>query len=232
MIYTVMIVEDDEVISQVLSRQLKRWGYQVQTVEDFETVLEQFLAVQPDLVLLDISLPFFHGYHWCTEIRKVSKIPILFISSAKDNMSLVMALSMGADDFIAKPFDLDVAVAKIQALLRRAYDFGSQSSQMEYRGAVLSLGDAALSYQGQTLELTKNEFKILQTLLENQGCTVSRESIMRQLWQDDSFIDDNTLTVNIARLRKKLEEMGLSGWIVTRKGLGYMAPSDKKEVQP
>ncbi len=232
MIYTVMIVEDDEVISQVLSRQLKRWGYQVQTVEDFETVLEQFLAVQPDLVLLDISLPFFNGYHWCTEIRKVSKIPILFISSAKDNMSLVMALSMGADDFIAKPFDLDVAVAKIQALLRRAYDFGSQSSQMEYRGAVLSLGDAALSYQGQTLELTKNEFKILQTLLENQGCTVSRESIMRQLWQDDSFIDDNTLTVNIARLRKKLEEMGLSGWIVTRKGLGYMAPSDKKEVQP
>lgn len=232
MIYTVMIVEDDEVISQVLSRQLKRWGYQVQTVEDFETVLEQFLAVQPDLVLLDISLPFFNGYHWCTEIRKVSKIPILFISSAKDNMSLVMALSMGADDFIAKPFDLDVAVAKIQALLRRAYDFGSQSNQMEYRGAVLSLGDAVLSYQGQTLELTKNEFKILQTLLENQGCTVSRESIMRQLWQDDSFIDDNTLTVNIARLRKKLEEMGLSGWIVTRKGLGYMAPSDKKEVQP
>ncbi len=231
MIYTVMIVEDDEVISQVLSRQLRKWGYQIQTVENFEAVLEQFLTVQPDLVLLDISLPFFNGYHWCTEIRKVSKIPILFISSAKDNMSLVMALSMGADDFIAKPFDLDVAIAKIQALLRRAYDFGPQASQMEYRGAVLSLGDATLSYQGQTLELTKNEFKILQTLLENQGCTVSRESIMRQLWQDDNFIDDNTLTVNIARLRKKLEETGLSGWIVTRKGLGYMAPLDEKGQQ-
>ena len=230
--YTIMIVEDDEVISQVLSRQLRRWGYQVQDVEDFETVLDQFHELQPDLVLMDISLPFFNGYHWCTEIRKSSKAPIIFISSAKDNMSLVMALSMGADDFIAKPFDLDVAVAKIQALLRRAYDFGPQAGQMEYRGAVLSLGDAVLSYQGKTLELTKNEFKILQTLLENQGSTVSRESIIRQLWQDDSFIDDNTLTVNVARLRKKLEETGLSGWIITKKGLGYMAPLDDKGANP
>ncbi len=227
--YSIMIVEDDEVISQVLSRQLRRWGYQVQAAEDFETVLEQFQALEPDLVLLDISLPFFNGYHWCTEIRKFSKVPILFISSAKDNMSMVMALSMGADDFIAKPFDLDVAVAKVQALLRRAYDFGPQASKLEYRGAELSLGDATLSYKGQALELSKNEFKILQILLENQGHVVSREGIIRQLWQNESFIDDNTLTVNVTRLRKKLEDAGLSGWIITKKGLGYMAPQEEKE---
>lgn len=231
--YSILIVEDDEVIAQTLSRQLRRWGYKVQTTEDFETVLELFLETEPDLVLLDISLPFFNGYHWCTEIRKHSKIPILFISSAKDNMSMVMALSMGADDFIAKPFDLDLAIAKIQALLRRAYDFSTQAtSQIQYRNAVLSFGDASLSYNGHTLELSKNEFKILQTLLENQGHTVSRETIIRQLWQDESFIDDNTLTVNVTRLRKKLEEMGLSGWIITKKGMGYMAPPDEREAIP
>jgi len=239
-VYSILIIEDDEVISQVLSRRLRQWGYRTETVEDFEGVTEQFLSMQPDLVLLDISLPFFNGYHWCTEIRKHSKVPILFISSAKDNMSMVMALSMGGDDFIAKPFDLDVAVAKIQALLRRAYSFGPQAGRLEYRGAALSLGEGTLSYQGHVLELTKNEFRILQMLLENQGRTVSRESIMRQLWQDESFIDDNTLTVNVARLRKKLEETGLSGWIVTKKGVGYLAPAEagsndmsgEKGVQP
>lgn len=220
--YKIMIVEDDLTIASVLSRHLEKWSYQVQTVTDFGTVLKQFQDSQPHLVLLDISLPFFNGYHWCTEIRKISQAPIIFISSAKDNMSLVMAINLGADDFIAKPFDLDIVTAKVQAVLRRAYSFGADFNIVEHKGMVFNLGDATISYQGQQVELTKNEFKIMQVLLENRGNTVPREHLMQKLWETESFIDDNTLTVNMTRLRKKLEGIGLDHLIHTKKGMGYL----------
>jgi len=167
-------------------------------------------------------LPFFNGYHWCSEIRKVSKVPIIFISSASDSMNIVMAMNMGGDDFIAKPFDLNVMTAKVQALLRRTYDFTGQTNLLEHKGSILNISDATLNYHDRKIELSKNENKILQILLENKGKAVSRDTIMTRLWETDSYIDDNTLTVNITRLRKKLQEAGLSDFITTKKGIGYM----------
>ena len=220
--YKILLVEDDPTITEVLERQLAKWGYEASHVTDFQHVLETFVQQAPHLVLLDISLPFYDGYHWCGEIRKISKTPVLFISSASDNMNLVMALNMGGDDFLAKPFDLNVAIAKIEALLRRTYDFGAGVNALACRGAVLDLKDASLHYNSQKLELTKNEFRILQLLFERRGRTVPREDIMQALWESDSFIDDNTLTVNVARLRAHLAEIGLAGLIRTQKGLGYL----------
>ncbi len=220
--YRILLVEDDAVITDVLERQLSKWGYEVSHVTDFQRVLETFIEKQPHLVLLDISLPFYNGYHWCTQIRKISKTPVLFISSASDNMSLVMALSMGGDDFLAKPFDLNVAIAKVEALLRRTYDFGSGVSALACRGAVLDLKDASIHYEGKKLDLTKNEFRILQVLFERRGHTVPREDLMQALWDSDSFIDDNTLTVNITRLRGHLAQIGLTDLVRTQKGLGYL----------
>lgn len=222
--YRILIVEDDPVITGVLERHLTKWGYLVQVVTAFDKVLEDFTACRPHLVLLDISLPFFNGYYWCGELRKISRTPILFLSSAGDDMNQVMALSLGADDFIPKPFSLEVVTAKIQAILRRAYSFGGDPEVLSRGGATLSLGDATLSYGESCVDLTKNEFKILQVLLEKGGGTVSRETLMEKLWETDSFIDDNTLTVNMARLRKKLEGMGLCGFIETKKGMGYRIP--------
>ena len=175
-------------------------------------------------MLLDISLPFFNGYHWCSEIRRLSKVPIIFISSASDNMNIVMAMNMGGDDFIAKPFDLHVLAAKVQAVLRRTYDFSGQTSLLEHRGAILNMGDATLTYEGKKVELTKNEYKILQNLLENKGRAVSREALMTKLWETDCYVDENTLTVNVTRLRRKLEAVGLEHFITTKKGIGYMVP--------
>lgn len=220
--YKILIVEDDQTITDVLERHLTKWNYQVSHVTNFDCVLETFVEDAPDLVLLDISLPFFNGFYWCSEIRKVSKVPIMFLSSASDNMNVVMAMNMGADDFIAKPFDLEVVIAKIQAILRRAYSFGGQTHLLEHKGAVFNLSEASILYQGEKLDLTRNDFKILQLLLENKGHTVSRDSIIKRLWESDSFIDDNTLTVNMTRLRKKLDSIGLNEFIVTRKGLGYI----------
>jgi len=220
--HKILIIEDDLVIAKGLQNHLCQWGYQVDYVTDFKAVLTSFLELEPQLVLLDISLPFFNGYHWCSEIRKLSKVPIIFISSMSDNINIVMAVNMGGDDFIAKPFDLSVVVAKVQALIRRTYSFGGQMNIIEQSGAVLNLSDTTLSYQNEKIELTKNEFKILQVLLENVGKVISRDTIMTRLWESDSFIDDNTLTVNVARLRKRLEEMGLCDFIKTKKGLGYM----------
>ena len=220
--HKILIIEDDLVIAKGLQNHLCQWGYQVDYVTDFKAVLRTFLELDPQLVLLDISLPFFNGYHWCREIRKLSKVPIIFISSMSDNINIVMAVNMGGDDFIAKPFDLSVVVAKVQALIRRTYSFGGQMNIIEQSGAVLNLSDTTLSYLNEKIQLTKNEFKILQILLENVGKVISRDSIMARLWESDSFIDDNTLTVNVARLRKRLEEMGLCDFIKTKKGLGYM----------
>lgn len=189
---------------------------------DFQRVLEEFQAFGPHLVLLDIGLPFRNGYHWCAGMRKVSRVPIVFLSSASDNMNIVMAMNMGGDDFVAKPFDLDVLTAKVQALLRRTYDFGAAAPLLEARGAVLDTGDNSLTYEGQKLELTRNEYRMLQVLLEQKGRTVSRETLMQRLWETDSFVDENTLTVNMARLRRKLEGLGLTEFIRTKKGLGYL----------
>lgn len=220
--YKILIVEDDFTIAETLKKHLSQWGFEVEYITDFQNVIAAFNRMEPHLVLMDITLPFFNGYHWCTEIRKRSKVPVIFLSSAGDNMNIVMAINMGGDDFIAKPFDLAVLVAKVQALLRRTYAFQGQVSVLEHRGAILNLGDASLSYRDNKIDLTKNEFKILQVLLENKGHAVSRDVLMKRLWEDDSFVDDNTLTVNVTRLRKKLEEAGLSDFILTKKGIGYL----------
>ena len=219
--HRIFIVEDDAVIAGVVERHLSGWGYQVRQCRDFEHVLEEFAAFDPQLVILDISLPFFNGYHWCRSIRQVSKVPILFLSSASDNMNIVMAVQMGGDDFVAKPFDLSVLTAKVQALLRRTYDFGPAAPLLECGGAVLNLSDASLTVGQTRVELTRNEFRILRLLMEHRGEIVSREAIMTCLWASDSFVDDNTLAVNINRLRKKLAAAGLGDFIRTRKGAGY-----------
>ena len=220
--YRIYIVEDDRDIAGVLKKHISSWGFEVACSENFQNILAEFVDFDPQLVLMDITLPFFNGYHWCSEIRKFSRVPIVFLSSAADNMNMIMAMNMGADDFISKPFDLQVLTAKLQAILRRTYDFGGQMSVLEHRGAVLNLSDGSLAWQGRKVELTKNEQKILQCLLENRGTVVSRQSLMERLWATDSFVDENTLTVNVNRLRKRLEQTGLTDFIATRKGMGYI----------
>lgn len=219
--YKIFVVEDDAVIAEAIKKHISSWGVRVTCAQNFEDVRSEFAAFDPHLVLMDISLPFFNGYHWCSEIRKISKVPIIFISSASDNMNIVMAVNMGGDDFIAKPFDLQVLTAKVQALLRRTYDFAAPANILEGKGAVLNLNDTTLVYEGNKTELTKNEFKIIQILLENKGQIVPRDAIMTRLWESDSFIDENTLTVNITRLRRKLKQIGLEDFIHTKKGVGY-----------
>ena len=224
--YRILIAEDDAVIAAAVARHISAWGCEVRVVENFADVMGEFTAFEPHLVLLDIGLSYYNGYHWCSEIRRVSKTPVMFISSASDNMNIVMAMNMGADDFIAKPFDLDVLTAKVQALLRRTYDFGAQDNTLTARGAVLDLNAGNLEFAGAHVELTKNELRILQSLMEKHGRVVSRDELMMRLWQTDSFVDENTLTVNVTRLRKKLENAGLHGFIKTRKGLGYIVDEE------
>lgn len=225
MLYKILVVEDDLVIAKTVTKHITSWGYEAKYVTDFQNVLGEFINFDPQLVLMDIGLPFFNGYHWCSEIRKLSKVPIMFISSASDNMNIVLAINMGGDDFIAKPFDLTVLTAKIQALLRRTYDFTGQTNLLEHQGAILNLSDFTLSFEGQKVDLTRNEHKILQTLLENKDVVVSRETLMTRLWETDSYVDENTLTVNIARLRRKLDSIGLEDFILTKKGQGYVVQS-------
>lgn len=213
--YRIFLVEDDETIARLIKKHLEKWEYEVSTVQDFGNVLSEFAACDPQLVLLDIRLPFYNGHHWCTQIRQVSKVPIIFLSSVSDNMN------MGADDFIPKPFDLEVLTAKVQALLRRSYDFAGSSSMLEHKGMLLNLSDATLLYQEQKVELTKNELKILQTLIENKMQVVTRETLMTRLWESDMYVDENTLSVNVNRLRKKLTSIGLEDSILTKKGIGY-----------
>lgn len=219
--YRILVVEDDMTIAKALASHLRKWDYEVACVEDFKNVMEIFAEYDPQLVLLDIVLPFFYGFHWCQEIRQLSKVPIIFISSAGDNMNIVMAMNMGGDDFIPKPFDLEVLTAKIQALLRRSYDFTGTSSMLEHKGAVLNLLNATLTWNGGQIELTKNELKILQTLMEHKEKIVSREELMEKLWESDAYVDENTLSVNVNRLRKKLSSVGLDDFILTKKGIGY-----------
>lgn len=219
--HKILLVEDDEVIRQQVKKILEQWEYEVVLVEDFMEVLSLFVKEEPHLVLMDIGLPLFNGYHWCQEIRKVSKVPIMFLSSRDQTMDIVMAINMGGDDFVTKPFDQNVLLAKIQGLLRRSYEFGKDQSLLEYMGVILNLKAMDLVYQGEVVSLTKNEFQILQVLFERSGNIVSREDLMKELWNSDFFIDDNTLSVNVARLRKKLEAVGLKDFIETKKGVGY-----------
>lgn len=220
--YRIMIIEDDPTIARAANETLSSWGMDVCCAEDFQDIMAEFARFGPQLVLLDISLPFYNGFHWCQEIRRVSSVPVIFLSSASDKMNIIMAVNMGADDFIAKPFDLNVLTAKVQAMLRRTYDFGRETGLLEHQGALLDTGSGVLNYQGQRIELTRNEWRILQVLMENKGRAVSRDTLMTKLWESDSFIDDNTLTVNVTRLRRKLEEAGLENFVRTKKGVGYL----------
>lgn len=219
--YKIFLVEDDNTIAGILQSQLSHWGYEVQCASDFRDVLNQMIRFAPQLVLLDISLPHRNGFHWCREIRMHSQVPILFLSSAGDSMNMIVAMNLGADDFIAKPFDLPVLVAKVQALLRRAYEFEEPVELIEHRGVVFHPGDGTVHFDGQRVELTRNEHRILHTLMLARGQTVSREELMQRLWESDSYVDDNTLTVNMTRLRKKLEGISVRNFIVTRKSEGY-----------
>lgn len=220
--YKIYIVEDDSSIASAIKQQAEMWDFTVKVAQDFRNILAEFASFSPHIVLLDIFLPFFNGYHWCSEIRRVSSVPIIFISSASDNMNIVMAMNMGGDDFVAKPFDQSVLMAKIQALLRRTYDFGKSVTVFEHRGAMLNTGDNTLTYGETKIILTKNEYRILLALMESKGKIVSRERLMERLWETDSFVDENTLTVNVNRLRKKLDSAGLKNFITTKFGVGYV----------
>lgn len=221
--YRIFIVEDDEVIAEAIAGKLRSWGFDAGICGDLRNVMAEFAAFCPQLVLLDISLPFFNGYHWCNEIRKLSKVPIMFISSAGDNMNVVMAINMGADDFVAKPFDLELLLVKIQALLRRAYDFNTQQdSLLSHRGVVLDSAACIVHFEGRRADLSKNENKILTVLMEQKGQVVSRDALMNKLWETDSFVDENTLSVNVTRLRKTLAQAGIEDFIKTKKGIGYI----------
>lgn len=219
--YRIFMIEDDQGILEAVKNKGEKWELQIIGVKNFRSILSEFSAGQPHLVIMDIGLPAFDGYYWCKEIRKISNVPIIFLSSASDCMNMVMAMNMGGDDFIAKPFDYDLLIAKIQALLRRAYDFTSNMSILEHRGAFLNVENATITYQDASIALTKNEQRILALLMENKGCIVSRERLMDALWESDCYIDDNTLTVNVNRLRKKLEANGLKDFIQTKFGAGY-----------
>ena len=227
--YRILIVEDDPGIAGAIKNQAEMWNMQAHIVGDFRDVLAEFAALNPHLVILDISLPFFDGYHWCRRIRELSNVPILFLSSASDNMNIIMAMNLGADDFIAKPFDLNVLTAKIQAMLRRTYDFSGSAPVLECRGVFLDTGDETLLFGERRIALTKNEYRILLCLMENRGKVTSREKLMERLWKTETFIDENTLTVNVNRLRRKLEAAGLTDFIKTRVGVGYLVGADPSE---
>jgi len=215
------MVEDDQGILEAVQSRGAQWELEITAVKNFRNILSEFAKLQPHLVIMDIGLPYYNGYHWCTEIRKVSNVPIIFLSSASDHMNMIMAMNMGADDFVAKPFPIDVLIVKIQALLRRTYDFANHTPVLEHRGAFLNMETGALQYRDQVIELTKNEHKILSLLMENKEKIVSREHLMDRLWESDCYVDDNTLTVNVNRLRKKLEKHGLDDFIQTKFGVGY-----------
>ena len=217
----IMIVEDDFTIAESLVQELHKWNHEAINVKDYDQIKTRFLEIQPHLVLLDINLPNVNGFHWCQEIRKDSNVPIIFISSASDNMNQMMAMQMGADDFIEKPFNLNLTIMKIQALLRRSYDFKMEQTELHVRGCQLITEKALLTYQEKTVSLTLTELQILQLLFLNEGQFVSRNALIERCWQSENFIDDNTLAVNMSRLRKKLKQLGLSDLIQTKKNVGY-----------
>jgi DNA-binding response OmpR family regulator len=220
--YKIYIIEDDEVIAAHVCRQLQGWGYDVSIASDFRHILDEFVRLSPQLVILDISLPFYNGFHWCTEIRRISKVPILFLSSASDGMNQVMAMNMGGDDFVCKPFEMPVLAAKVQALLRRTYDFNTPQLIMKAGGVIFNPAEGTLRAGSEEISLTKNEMKMMQLLFENRGSVVTRDALMQRLWDSDEFVDENTLTVNMTRLRRKLSDIDVHDLIRTKKGMGYI----------
>ena len=220
--YRIYIVEDDRGIAEGIASCLRSWGMEGRTALDFRNIMAEIGEYEPHLILMDITLPYMGGYHWCREIRETSSVPIIFISSAADNMNIIMAIDMGADDFIAKPFDQSVLISKVSALLRRTYDFNQAAFTLQAGGAVLNTNNNTLTYNGETVELARNEYRILLTLMQNKGKVVSREKLMEALWETDCYVDDNTLTVNVGRLRKTLESVGLKNLVRTRFGVGYI----------
>lgn len=220
--YKILIVEDDFTIAHSMSSHLEKWDFDTKCIEDFHGVLETFQGYAPDLVLMDVTLPCYNGFHWCSEIRKISNVPIIFVSSISDNMNIVMAINMGGDEYIEKPFDINVLTAKIQALLRRTYGLTQKKDTLDYRDLSLNLNNSNLCCNGQEISLSKNEYLILKLLMERHNQIVSRDELMEVLWGNDEFVDDNTLTVNVTRVRKKLETAGCKDYIKTKKGLGYL----------
>ncbi|GGG02325.1 DNA-binding response regulator [Paenibacillus albidus] len=220
--FRIMIVEDDEKIRHIVADTLRKWQYEVIEVSSFEQILDEFVNGQPHLVLLDVNLPMYDGFYWCQQIRHVSKVPIIFLSSRNQNMDIIMAINMGADDYVQKPFDLSILVAKVSALLRRNYTYQDESLQVTHRQLILHLSNSSIQYGEQTADLSRNEFIIMQTLMRNLGKIVPRDVLMQALWNDEQFVDDNTLTVNVNRLRRKVAMLGVEDFIVTRKGMGYL----------
>lgn len=218
----ILLVEDDLDLSKVLSSSLNKWGFKVNLIENFDSILKEFTEKEPQLVIMDVNLPYYDGFYWCKKIREVSKVPILFLSSRDSNMDLIMGINNGGDDYITKPFSIEVLITKINALLRRTYDYAGSESIIYYNGAVLDIEKCTFKYGDNTIELTKNEIKILSVLIKNREKVVSRDKLMMSLWNDDEFVSDNTLTVNITRLRNKIKEIGLDDFIKTKKGIGYM----------
>ncbi len=218
----ILLVEDDLDLSKELSLSLNKWGFKVALIENFHSILKEVVDTKPQLVIMDVNLPYYDGFYWCEKIREVSKVPILFLSSRDSNMDLIMGINKGGDDYITKPFSIEVLITKINALLRRTYDYTGNDSIIYYKGAVLDIEKCMFKYEDNTIELTKNEIKILSVLIKSKGKVVSRDKLMMSLWNDDEFVSDNTLTVNITRLRNKIKEVGLDDFIKTKKGIGYM----------
>ena len=219
--FKIFVVDDSQIISEKLRNEFEKWGFEVILADDFERVFDTFKDEKPDLVVMDIGLPFYDGYFWTRKIRDISNVPMIFLSSKEDTMNKIMAMEMGADDFVSKPFEMDLLLAKIKALLRRTYDYKENLSRLEIRGLILDLKSMAISFGEKSLDLSKNEFKILETLMVNKGNVVSRDKLMTSLWSTDIYIDDNTLTVNISRLRKSLAGLGVGDFIKTKQGYGY-----------
>lgn len=217
------MIEDDEKIRRIVADTLKKWQYDVVEVTQFDQVLTEFEQTSPHLILLDINLPVFDGYYWCQQIRSVSKVPIIFLSSRNQNMDIIMAINMGGDDFIQKPFDLDILLAKISALIRRKYTYQEEENiRLIHRGLKLNVTNSTIELDGKSNELSRNEFILLRLMMRNIGKIVSRDDLMQALWNEEQFVDDNTLTVNVNRMRRKIGALGLEDFIVTRKGLGYI----------
>ncbi|WP_040205699.1 response regulator transcription factor [Neobacillus jeddahensis] len=219
----IMIVEDEPTIREMLGETFEKWGFEVIKLIEFDQIVEAFIHEQPHLILLDINLPSFDGFYWCQQIREISKVPIIFLSSRNTPMDMVMAMNMGGDDFMQKPFYTDVLLAKVNALLRRSYSYiDTKPNVLEHEGVILNLKDWEVRLGEEKIDLTKTEFTILHLLMQQKGTIVSRKKIMRNLWKDESFVDENTLTVNVNRLRKKLAELGKDQFISTKKGEGYI----------
>ncbi|WP_309090581.1 response regulator transcription factor [Domibacillus sp.] len=226
--FKLLLIEDDETLFKETKERLTQWSYDVHGVTDFGQVMKEFTALKPDLVIIDIQLPKFDGFHWCRMIRTHSNVPILFLSSRDHPTDMVMSMQLGADDFIQKPFHFDVLVAKIQAVLRRAYNYSTAPSLLKaWCGATVDYDKNLLQNEHGSVELTKNEMFILKQLIEQKNNIVSREKLIKSLWDDERFVSDNTLTVNVNRLRKKLDELGIGHFIETKVGQGYMAVEEE-----